>query len=210
MKAAAVIATSALMIALVADATAQVGRRQDVLDPNIASEKELASLPHLNAALVKGLISRRPFLTMSDLDAFLRPTLNDQQRGELYRRAFVALNLNTASDAEIMLIPGLGKRMLGEFREYRPYRALAQFRKEIGKYVDDKELARLEQYVFVPINLNTATDEDILSIPGMGQRMLREFKEYRPYKTMQQFQREIGKYVDGKEVARLERYVTLN
>ena len=100
--------------------------------------------------------------------------------------------------------------MLGEFKEYRPYRALAQFRREIGKYVDDKELARLEQYVFVPINLNTASDADILSIPGMGQRMLREFKEYRPYKAIQQFRREIGKYVDDKEVARLERYVTLN
>jgi hypothetical protein len=40
--------------------------------------------------------------------------------------------------------------------------------------------------------------------------MLHEFKEYRPYKTMDQFRREIGKYVDKKEVARLERYVTLN
>jgi DNA uptake protein ComE-like DNA-binding protein len=64
--------------------------------------------------------------------------------------------------------------------------------------------------VFVPIDLNTATDADILSIPGLGQRMLREFKEYRPYKAMQQFRREIGKYVDDKEVARLERYVTIN
>jgi predicted DNA-binding helix-hairpin-helix protein len=104
----------------------------------------------------------------------------------------------------------LGNRMLHEFQEYRPYRALAQFRREIGKYVDDKEVARLEQYVFVPIDLNTATDADILSIPGLGQRMLREFKEYRPYKAMQQFRREIGKYVDDKEVARLERYVTIN
>jgi predicted DNA-binding helix-hairpin-helix protein len=100
--------------------------------------------------------------------------------------------------------------MLHEFQEYRPYRAMAQFRREIGKYVDDKEVARLEQYVFVPIDLNTATDADILSIPGLGQRMLREFKEYRPYKAMQQFRREIGKYVDDKEVARLERYVTIN
>jgi len=62
----------------------------------------------------------------------------------------------------------------------------------------------------VPINLNTASDDDILSIPGMGQRMLREFKEYRPYKNIEQFRKEIGKYVDKREVARLERYVTLN
>ena len=50
---------------------------------------------------------------------------------------------------------------------------------------------------------------DILTIPGLGARMLREFKEYRPYKAIEQFRREIGKYVDAKEVARLERYVTI-
>jgi DNA uptake protein ComE-like DNA-binding protein len=204
------ILVAATVLALTAPAAAQVGRRQDVVDPNIATEKELLALPHMNATIVKGLVGRRPFLSMTDLDAFLRPSLNDQQRTELYRRLFVALNLNTASEQEILLIPGLGKRMLREFLEYRPYRALAVFRREMGKYVDDKEVARLEQYVFVPINLNTASDEDILSIPGVGQRMLREFKEYRPYKAMEQFRREIGKYVDDKEVARLERYVTLN
>ena len=76
--------------------------------------------------------------------------------------------------------------------------------------MDDTELARLEKYVFVPINLNTASDEDISSIPGLGPRMLREFKEYRPYRNIEQFRREIGKYVSAKEVARFERYVTLN
>ena len=192
------------------DVQAQVGRRGDVLDANTATEKQLLSVPGLPPAVVKTILARRPFLTMTDLDALLGQSLSREQRTDLYRRLFVQINLNTATDAEMLLIPGLGPRMLGEFKEYRPYRALAQFRREIGKYVDDKELARLEQYVFVPINLNTASDADILSIPGMGQRMLGEFKEYRPYKAIQQFRREIGKYVDDKEVARLERYVTLN
>jgi DNA uptake protein ComE-like DNA-binding protein len=191
-------------------ASGQAGRRGDVLDVNTASEKQLQSMPGLTPALVKSVVERRPFLTVTDLDTLLAPSLSREQRTEIYRKLFLQINLNTASDADILLIPGLGQRMLGEFKEYRPYRALAQFRREIGKYVDDKELARLEQYVFVPINLNTASDPDILSIPGIGQRMLGEFKEYRPYRAMQQFRREIGKYVDDKEVARLERYVTLN
>jgi DNA uptake protein ComE-like DNA-binding protein len=59
------------------------------------------------------------------------------------------------------------------------------------------------------ININTATDAQILAIPGMGPRMLREFKEYRPYTSMEQFRREIGKYVDKAEVARLEQYITI-
>ena len=59
------------------------------------------------------------------------------------------------------------------------------------------------------ININTATDAEILAIPGMGPRMLREFKEYRPYTSIEQFRREIGKYVDKAEVARLEQYITI-
>jgi DNA uptake protein ComE-like DNA-binding protein len=108
-----------------------------------------------------------------------------------------------------MVIPGAGKRMVREFAEYRPWKTWAQFDKEIGKYVGQAETDRLKQYVFIPVNLNTATDEDILTIPGAGPRMVREFKEYRPWKTKQQFEKEIGKYVDAKEVTRLWRYVVI-
>src|SRR5215467_3410267 len=164
----------------------------------------------MNETIAKGVLERRPFLRMAELNSFLAQSLRKEQLDAIYDRMFVQINLNMASDDEIMMIPGMGNRMLREFKEYRPYRNLAQFRKEIGKYVDQKTVGLLEQYVFVPINLNTASDEEILSIPGLGNRMLREFKEYRPYKNIEQFRKEIGKYVDKKEVARLERYVTLN
>ena len=198
-----------LLALAAASLEAQSGRRQEVIDPNVASEKELLALPHATPAIAKAILEGRPFANVTQLDALLSKSLSRPQLTELYRRMFVQVNLNTASNEEIMLIPGMGKRMLHEFEEYRPYKALAQFRREIGKYVDDKELARLEQYVFVPINLNTATDEDILSIPGVGKRMLHEFKEYRPWKTYAQFDKEIGKYVDQKEVQRLKRYVVI-
>ncbi len=61
----------------------------------------------------------------------------------------------------------------------------------------------------VPVNINTATDAEILKIPGVGPRMLREFKEYRPWTSIAQFRREIGKYVDKAEVARLEKYIVI-
>ncbi|HEV8719297.1 MAG TPA: hypothetical protein VGW77_01505 [Candidatus Binatia bacterium] len=188
----------------------QVGQSAGLVNPDLASEKDLLALPHMNATIVKSIMEQRPFSSMGDLHALLSKSLSKEQLTEVYGKTFVQLNLNTAAESEILLIPGIGKRMLHEFQEYRPYKSLAQFRKEIGKYVDQKEVARLEQYVFVPINLNTSVDEDILTIPGMGKRMLREFKEYRPYKNIEQFRKEIGKYLDKKEVARLERYVTLN
>jgi DNA uptake protein ComE-like DNA-binding protein len=199
-----------LALSLIAvPAAAQVGRQPGMVDPNLATEQELAALPNLTPALARGIVEQRPFLGMTALNTYLSTRLSREQLTALYGKMFIHLNLNTASKEEILLIPGLGNRMVHEFEEYRPYRGLAQFRREIGKYVDDKELDRLTGYVFVPINLNTATDADILTIPGIGNRMLHEFKEYRPYDNIARFRREIGKYVNEKEVARLERYITL-
>lgn len=205
------ISTSLLLaLAVAAPSFAQVGKSSTVVDANVASREELAKLPGLAAAQVDALVAARPFLGPKALDSQLAGSLTTEQRTALYAQLFVAINLDTATREEILLIPGMGPRMAHEFEEYRPYGSLARFRKEIGKYVDAAEVARLEQYVFVPIKLNSATDEDILSIPGLGKRMLHEFKEYRPYTSIEQFRKEIGKYVDAKEVARLERYVVVD
>jgi DNA uptake protein ComE-like DNA-binding protein len=199
-----------VLVASVSAAYAQVGKSVTIADANTIGEAELAKLPGMTPASAKAIVAKRPFLSVMALDQALTSAgLTRQQISTLYGRIFVHINLNTASKEEILLIPGVGQRMLHEFEEYRPYAALAVFHREIDKYVDDTELARLEQYVFVPIDLNTASDADILTIPGMGNRMLREFKEYRPYDGIERFRREIGKYVSKEEVARLERYVTI-
>jgi DNA uptake protein ComE-like DNA-binding protein len=147
------VATLALALAVagvarVADA--QAGKAVTIVDANLVTEADLAKLPHMNAALAKAVLAKRPFKTAKDLDTALG-SLPKEQRTELYAKLFVPINLNTATDEEILLIPGIGNRMLREFKEYRPYAGLAQFHREIGKYVDNTELARLEQYVFVPV-----------------------------------------------------------
>ena len=200
---------SLLATAAAQPAAAQVGKNGGVLYANLATKEQLAALPQLDAAAVDAVLKARPFLDMLALDRALAGALVPERRKELYGRLFVPINLNTATREEILLVPGVGNRMAHEFEEYRPYDSLARFRREIGKYVDAAEVARLEQYVFVPVELNTASEADILTIPGVGQRMLHEFLEYRPYKNIEQFRREIGKYVPKEEVARLERYVTI-
>ena len=181
-----------------------------LLNPNLATTSELTGLGHVDSALAESIEANRPYLAATDLDGVLAEGLTTPQRVEVYGALFRPINLNTASEAEIMLIPGMSKRMAHEFEEYRPYASLEQFRREIGKYVDDEEVARLERYVFVPVQLNSASREQIMAIPGMSKRMAHEFEEYRPYGDIEQFRREIGKYVDTAEVARLESYVTLD
>src|SRR4026209_623432 len=145
------IAIALVLAGFAAAAQAQTGKPVTIVDANTVSAAGLAKPPHVTPDPAKSLIAKRPFKTIKDLDTALSG-LTKEQRTELYGKLFVPINLNTATDQEILLIPGIGNRMLREFKEYRPYTALAQFHREIGKYVDDKELARLEQYVFVPVS----------------------------------------------------------
>ena len=198
------------LIAAVSLPSAQVGKSQGVVDANTAAEADLATMPSMTPPLVKALIAARPFDSIVALNTFLLgQKLTQEQANAFYGKAFIHINLNTATDEEILLVPGAGRRMVREFKEYRPWKTWAQFDKEIGKYVGAQETARLAQYAFIPVNLNTASDDDILSIPGAGRRMVREFKEYRPWKSQAQFEKEIAKYVDAKEVKRLWRFVVI-
>ena len=190
---------------------AQVGK--GVLDANVATEAELQTAPHITPAIAKALIAKRTekfFGSITELNAFLlSQKLTQAQAMEAYSKIFIHVNLNTGTREEILLIPNAGTKMAHEFDEYRPWTSWAQFDKEIGKYVQAEGVAKLKPYVFIPIDLNKATDADILTIPGMGNRMLHEFKEYRPWTSKAQFDKEIAKYVKEKETERLWRFVVI-
>ncbi len=117
----------------------------DLLDANAASEDAIAAAS--DASTAASIVAARPFATIGELNALLSASMSEDELATLYGKLFVPINLNTASEADILLIPGVGKRMAHEFEEYRPYSSMEQFRREIGKYVDDDEVARLEMYV---------------------------------------------------------------
>jgi DNA uptake protein ComE-like DNA-binding protein len=142
------VGAGAFLAVLGSPAGAQVGK---LVDPNVASEAELQPLPHMTPDIVKGMIAKRPFKTAVELNAYLlEQKLTADQAKEFYRKAFVPINLNTGSKPELLLIPGVGPRMSGEFEEYRPWKTWTQFDKEIGKYVGQAETDRLKQYFFIP------------------------------------------------------------
>lgn len=117
-----------------------------LLDPNTATVAELSAIPGMNPSVAEAVIKGRPHQDMRSVDRALAG-LTDSQRDTVYTRLWKPLNLNTATKEEIELIPGVGPRMRHEFEEYRPYTSIEQFRREIGKYVDNAEVARLERYV---------------------------------------------------------------
>ena len=175
-----------------------------VLNANLATESELVKLD-ISPDLVSLILSNRPFLSIHDFNKVLA----NYDKEELFKKIFVPLNLNTTNEKDFKMIPGVGDRMAHEFEEYRPYKSIQQFKRQIGKYVDEIEVSRYLSYVFVPVELNTSSEENIKDLPGVGNKMAHEFVEYRPYMNLNQFRREIGKYVDDKELIRLERFVYL-
>lgn len=138
---------ASFFLALALPATAQ---NAALINANTASEAQIAAVPGL-APLAAGIVAKRPYASPTALDAVLAAgNIAPEQRKLIYTRLWAPMNLNTATMQDIMLIPGMSARMADEFREYKPYRSIGQFRYEIGKYVSKAEVARLEQYVFVP------------------------------------------------------------
>src|SRR5262245_894778 len=160
----------AFAIASVLNLSAQVGKSQGVVDANTAAEADLAAMPNMTPAIAKTIVAARPFASIKDLNTLLAGQgLTAEQAMAFYAKAFVHINLNTATNEEILLVPGAGRRMAREFPEYRPWKTYAQFDKEIGKYVGAEATAKLAQYTFIPMNANTAGDADLMTVPGANQ-----------------------------------------
>lgn len=126
---------------------AAAGAQDAVLDPNTATEQQLAAVPGMTPELAAAIVAGRPFASIAALDAKLRETLGEAEAEKLRTYVFVPVNLNTATRDEIALIPGMSDKMIHEFEEYRPYEDMAEFDREIGKYVDAAEVARFRRYV---------------------------------------------------------------
>jgi DNA uptake protein ComE-like DNA-binding protein len=146
---AAVAVDSSAVVAAPADTMPTAPPTSGMMDPNAATVADLATIPGMTADIANAVVAGRPYANNVALEKVLTASLSEQQRDSVYARLWAPIDLNTATDAEILLIPGVGSRMLREFKEYRPYTSMEQFRREIGKYVDDTELARLERFVMI-------------------------------------------------------------
>lgn len=118
-----------------------------VLDPNAATAEQLAGVAGMTPEVATAIVAGRPYASASAFNTKLMETLTADQAATVRTAVFVPVNLNTATEDDIKLIPGMTDKMVGEFLEYRPYEDMAEFDREIGKYVDAAEVARFRTYV---------------------------------------------------------------
>lgn len=201
-----------MLVGLQLPAAAQLGKQQGLVEPNIAADSQFQRLK-VSEHAVHLIGEAKPILSVVTLDSLLNTSgMNAGQRKELYKNLFVHVDLNRGTDAEFRLIPGMTDKTLGAIKAGRPWATFEAFESAMGKTMKADEVAHLEQYVFIPIELNSFTEPlmDTFAPIGVGtRRWKREFAEYRPWTSEAQFRREIGKYVraNPKEVDRLWRYV---
>ena len=117
---------------------------------------------------------------------------------------------DAATREQLMTIPGVTATTADALVAGRPYSNMTAVDHVLSRAnLSEQQRDTVYTRLWKPIDLNTASKEEILLIPGVGPRMQHEFEEYRPYQSIEKFRREIGKYVKPDEVARLERYVTI-
>jgi DNA uptake protein ComE-like DNA-binding protein len=133
----------------------------------------------------------------------------DAPAGEVAADAGAVIDANTATAAQLAASNGVSPELAEAIVAGQPYASVVALNAKLRETLSEEEAAAVLETVFVPVNLNGASEEEIELIPGMSERMVHEFLEYRPYENMAEFDREIGKYVDEAEVARFRRYVTL-
>ena len=117
------------------------------------------------------------------------------------------INLNTATDAEFLTVPNVGSRMVREFMEYRPYDSIQQFRREIGKYVDDATVAEYEKFVYVPVSPNNADAATLQQLPGVDAAIAEQLIAARPFATKDDFLKKLGELIPAEQLAAAAGYV---
>ncbi|MDG5751588.1 hypothetical protein P8R33_10760 [Qipengyuania sp. XHP0211] len=127
--------------------TVEATDTQTVIDAGTATAEDLAGVEGISEELAAAIVAGQPYADVTAFNTVLMESLTEEQAATVRERVFVPVNLNEATEEQIRLIPGMTDKMVHEFEEYRPYEDMAEFDREIGKYVDEAEVARFRNYV---------------------------------------------------------------
>lgn len=122
------------------------------------------------------------------------------------------LDPNTATQEQLSAVPGLSTAQVQAILDGRPFATPTELHAAIADGASYEDMFDTYSAVFVKVNINHGETEDYMMIPTTltPEHIAREVEEYRPYEDLQaDFSREMMKYVSEKEVAFLERFVTI-
>ncbi len=191
---------------------AGTGLAKTLLDLNTASAKQLDTLKGIGPATAKKIIANRPYTSVDDLakaglSATEIETLKPLVTVSAAKEAAPAapektagpaatgklVDLNTASQAELESLPGIGRISADKIIVGRPYKSINDLAKA---GIAAKNIAQIQHLVTVSpaakaagpaaapaklVDLNTATQAELETLPGIGKSSAKKIMAHRPY-----------------------------
>lgn len=119
------------------------------------------------------------------------------------------LDPNLATVAALTALPGMNDSLALAVIRGRPYGSMVALDRVLARHMTPAWRDSVYTRVWIPLDLNTASSDEIALIPGVDTRLRQELEEYRPYDGVEEFRRDIGGQLGPEETARLERYILL-
>src|SRR3954453_12442291 len=183
---------------------------------NTASTEQFMSIPGAGDRMTREFEEYRPYTTIGQFRGEIGKYVSPQEAAAFEAYVFVPVDPNQADTDTLQQLPGVTAEIADALIAGRPYDSAQTFLSALGQHAPAELVTAAGTFLapdagpvatWVKYNLNTATTEQFMGIPGAGDRFTREFEEYRPYTSIGQFRGEIGKYVSPEEVAAFERYL---
>ena len=95
------------------------------------------------------------------------------------------INVNSAAQEELESLPGIGPKLAQEIIAGRPYQTVDDLLKVKG--IGEKKLAQLKDLIEVKkIELNTATVNELMALPGIDQEIAEELVAECPFNNVEE------------------------
>lgn len=119
---------------------------------------------------------------------------------------------NAATEEVLAAVPGMTEAAAAAIVAGRPFATPTEMDAAIGDALNADGRKAVYAQVFIKVGLNSGAEDDYKLIPSTLRpgHLAHEFEEYRPFESMEQFSREMSKYVSDEEVVYLTRFVTLD
>jgi len=201
----------ALSVVLTSGALAACGAATNAPEPTIAPVATATPAPASTTDTVTETTATTATITTTEVTTTVETTATGETTAAAQsvitdsvapeNVAMTKFNINTVTPEEILTIPNTGNRMVREFEEYRPYVSIQQFRQEIGKYVDEAQVAEYEQYIFVPISANDSDAATLQQLPGVDEIVAAALIAGRPYASNEAFLAALAEQVSPEQLA---------
>ena len=101
------------------------------------------------------------------------------------------LNPNLATEQELLALPHLNATLVRSVLMKRPYKTMLELNAQLSPALSKDQLTQLYGRLFLPLNLNSASREEILLIPGVGPRIARRVSTLQDHAAIPQGDREV-------------------